>query len=392
MFSDSRNILELVNKNIDEIISHRRYFHKHPELSFKEFETSKYIKMCLTEFGIESRSAGETGRIAQIGNFDKCIALRADMDALPILEETGLEFESENKGVMHACGHDFHTSMLLGAAKIIKENEAKLKGSIRLIFQPGEEKIPGGAKQMISNGCLENPVPLAIFGQHINPEDEVGKLAVNSGYILASADELYWTISAKGSHAAQPHKGTDAVLASANLILTLNTLVNKNRDPLLPGLMSITSVHGGTATNIFPDEVKLMGTFRSFSEEWREKMHILLVAKSREICAVYGTNCELRIEKGYPSLFNNEDSSDFVQKTAGELLGKDNVLKFEPKMWAEDFAYYAQKVPATFWQLGVKPKTQSEMPPLHNAKLSPDESALAIGTAMFVKTAFDYFK
>jgi len=386
------NTLESVKAVHEEMVFHRRHLHQNPELSFKEFETHKYIRNTLSDYGIENYSIGETGVVGLIGMGEKCIALRADIDALPISEETGLPFCSKNEGVMHACGHDMHTAMLLGAAKILKKNEDKLNGIVKLIFQPGEEKTPGGASILIKEGVLVNPKPEAVFGQHIYPDAPVGTISVAPGYIMAAPDELYWTISGKGGHAAQPHLNNDVIISASQLVIYLQSLITKFRNPVSPGLLSVTAIHGGSAPNVFPDEVKLMGTLRSFDNNWREKMHSLIVEKSKEICKLYGTECEVRIEKGYPAVFNNEATTSFIQKTAKDIFGDKSVLEFEPKMWGEDFGYYAKEIPSTFWFLGVRPVDTPYMPGLHNSKMSPDEEAMVYGTAMFVEAAMRYLK
>lgn len=388
---ENYKILKAVDNIYEEILETRRIIHQNPELSFKEFETSKYIQNKLNAWNI-SFETYDTGIIAHVGNGERCIALRADIDALPIHEDTGLPFSSKNEGIMHACGHDMHTAMLLGATKILKQNEALLNGKIKLVFQPGEESIPGGASILIEKGALNNPKPEAIFGQHINPGDQLGKIAMASGPVMASADELYFTVRGSGSHAAQPHIGNDAVLAAANVIQYLQNFLTKFKNPINPGVISITSIHGGSAANIFPDEVKLMGTMRSFEVEWREKIHKLINEKIPQLCALYNCDVEIEIRKGYPPLINSADTTNFAKLSAIDLFGKENAIDFEPKMWAEDFAYYVQKFPGTFWFVGVKPDGIETMPPLHNSKLNPQEEAMKNGIAMFVKIAFDYFK
>ncbi|MCX6153989.1 MAG: M20 family metallopeptidase [Candidatus Kapabacteria bacterium] len=381
---NSKDIFTLIENYQTDLILLRRKIHANPELSFQEFQTSALIQKYLTDLGVNFQILASTGVVAHIGNPDHpCIALRADIDALPILEETGLECSSQNKGIMHACGHDFHTSILLICAAILKSQETQLKKYIKLIFQPAEEKIPGGASIMIKEAVLENPKPNAIFGLHIEPSTSTGQIAVNHGPILASADELYWTIKGKGCHAAQPHVGNDCVLAASHLVMHLNTLMTKFRNPLNPGVLSVTSIHGGSATNIFPDEVKLMGTLRAFNEDLRSKMHELIRENSKAICSLYGCDCDVEVAIGYPHLNNDRLQTEYVQKVASEILGESNVLTFEPKMWAEDFAFYAKEIPACFFFLGVQPE-DSELPPLHNARLSPDENALKIGVAMMV--------
>ncbi|OGU17439.1 MAG: hypothetical protein A2X61_09020 [Ignavibacteria bacterium GWB2_35_12] len=386
----NKNILDISNKMFDELIQIRRHIHQNPELSFKEFLTAEFIRDNLRKAGIEYITICETGTVALIGKGEKCVALRADIDALPINEETNLEFASRNKGVMHACGHDMHSTMLLGAARILKEIENELKGVAKIIFQPGEEKLPGGASKLIEDGVLENPKVSAMFAQHIFPEEETGTISLNSGYIMASADELYWTLKGKGTHAAQPHLGNDCIMAASQLVMNLQSIVTKYRNPVKPGLLSITSIQGGSAPNAFPDEVKLMGTFRANDEDWRIKMHEEIRRITNVTCSLFGIKGELDIVKGYPALYNNPDTTKLIKATAEGLLGADSVKGFETKLWAEDFAYYAQKIPSAFWFLGIKPKGQKDMPPLHNSKLSPDEKAIPIGAAMLAGTAVNY--
>ncbi len=372
---------------LNQIIYFRRHIHKYPEISFNEFKTTEFIKSILSDNKIEHYSLTETGTIATIGKGKNCIALRADIDALPIQEETRLEFSSVNAGVMHACGHDFHTSMLLGAAIILKSIENELNGTIKLIFQPAEEKLPGGAKILIENGVLEDPKPSLIFGQHIFPELETGKVAIAKGTILSSADELYWRIKGKGTHAAQPHLGGNVILAQAQLIINLMNLLGKYKNPLTNALISITSVNGGNATNVIPEEVKLMGTLRSFDEKFRNEFHRIIFEKSENICQLYDCICKLDIIKGYPPLINNDNAVDIFVQSANYVLCPGSIVHFEPKMWAEDFAYYSQQIPACFWFLGVKNIDQQQEYPLHNPKLIPDENALSLGTQLLALSA-----
>ncbi len=390
MKDSNKKIFDKSNLMFDELVKIRRHIHQNPELSFKEFLTAEFIRDNLRKAGIEYKSICETGTVALIGKGENCVALRADIDALPIIEETNLEFASKNKGIMHACGHDMHSTMLLGAAIILKEMENEINGTVKIIFQPGEEKFPGGASMIIKEGVLNNPKVSAMFAQHIFPEEETGTISLNSGYIMASADELYWTLKGKGTHAAQPHLGNDCIMAASQLVMNLQSIITKYRNPVKPGLLSVTSIQGGSATNAFPDEVKLMGTFRANDEEWRNQMHEKIRRITNETCSLFGIKAEVEILKGYPALYNNTETTEIANKTAIELLGQDAVKVFEPKLWAEDFAYYAQKVPSTFWFLGIKPKGMKDMPPLHNSKLIPDEKALSIGAAMLVGTAVNY--
>lgn len=385
-------IIELSNKYFDNVIKHRRIIHANPELSCQEFATSAYVCDTLGKLGIEYHKCTETGVVGIIGKGDDCIALRADIDALPIYEETGLEFASKNVGVMHACGHDMHTAILLGVAQILKEMESELNGTIKLIFQPSEELLPGGAIQMINAGVLENPRPKMVFGQHIEPSMPSGTLHFASGPVMASADEIYWTLRGKGSHAAQPHLGNDPISAAAAIINHFQTMLNKNKNPLKPAVLSIASINGGSATNIFPEEVKMKGTLRTFDDELRSDLQKLIDEHSLSISSLFGVDCEIEIRKGYPPLINDPIATDFAKSSAEKILSKEKVFDFEPKMWAEDFAYFAKNVPSVFWFLGAKPIEQQEIIPLHNSKLSPDEQAMINGVATMAFVAMASLK
>lgn len=386
------NFIELAENIYEELVDIRRRLHQNPELAFQEFDTSQLIQEKLLEYKVSHEVVAETGVVGIIGQGERCIALRADIDALPIFEETDLPYASTNPGIMHACGHDMHVAMLLGAAKILKENEDQLDGQIKLIFQPSEEKLPGGAKVMIEQGVLKNPRPEAIFGQHVFPEETTGTLAVSEGPVMACADELYWTIKGKSCHAAQPHMGNDPILAATNLINSLQTLISRRKDPFDTGVLSITAINGGSATNIVPEEVKLMGTLRSFNIEWRKQTLELIQKHTINICSAHGCRGFFEPSLGYPPLMNHGDTSEFVRRKALDLLGFGNVQRFKTKMWAEDFAYYTEEIPGTFWFLGIKPEGQEEMPALHNSKIAPDEKALIYGSAMMAKVGVEYFK
>jgi len=384
------SFLSLSESLFPQAVDIRRHLHRHPELSFQEFETSAFIRKQLTEMGVEHRVVAGTGIVAHIGSGNRCVALRADIDALPITEETGLPYSSERPGVMHACGHDTHTTMLLSAARMLKQNESSLNGIVKLLFQPGEEKVPGGANIMIAEGALEGPKPDIIFGQHINPEVPFGEVSFVSGPILASADELYWTIRGFAAHAAQPHKGKDPILAAAGLIQHLQSLITKRRNPLDPGVLTIASIHGGTATNIIPDIVEMKGTLRAFDNAWREQAWEYLEQQTRDYCALHGCEGTIDIVKGYPPLINNDEATRFARNVAESMFGSDKVSDFEPKMWAEDFAFYSQHMPACFWMLGGLPDGRDHMPGLHNPKFAPEERAMIYGAAMLAGVAFDY--
>ncbi len=373
-----------------ELTQTRRHIHQHPELSFQEYKTSAFIKDRLTQLGIPFRSVANTGVIATIGSGTPCVGLRADIDALPIRETTSLAFASTTDGVMHACGHDMHTTMLLGAARLLKENEGRLNGTVVLVFQPGEEKNPGGASLILEEGALDNPRPDVMFGQHVDPDATVGSLSFVSGPMMASADELTWTIRGIGAHAAQPHKGRDPLFAASGLVHHLQGVMSRMRNPLEPSVLTVTSIHGGSAFNVIPDEVQMLGTLRSFDQAWREKAWDILTQQTSEYCSLHGCSGQLDIGKGYPSLSNDDQTTAFARAIATEIVGPNRVLTFEPKMWAEDFAYYAQQIPSCFWMLGVRPPNLATMPGLHHPEFSPDESALVIGTRMLATVAMAY--
>ncbi|MCX7908182.1 MAG: M20 family metallopeptidase [Ignavibacteria bacterium] len=371
----------------DEIVQVRRTLHKFPELSFQEFKTTEFIQKYLGEIGLEFIRYSETGGAALVGDISNkpCIAFRADIDALPISEETNLPFASDNKGIMHACGHDLHTAILLGTAKLLKKYESELSVCVKLIFQPAEEKLPGGAKLLIEKGVLNNPNVEAVFAQHTDPETEVGKVSLAPGTIMASADELYWIVRGKSSHAAQPHLGSDPIRASVFLSNLLYELPNRMRDPIEPLLLSVTSINGGVATNIYPDEARIMGTLRTFSEVTRKKMLQSIKDVSINVGNIFNVDISFSPILGYPPVVNESELTKFVREVGLEVLGSENVLNFTPKMWAEDFAYYSQNVPSVFWFLGVKPKGYiGEFFGLHSSKFQPDENAIKFGIAMFM--------
>ncbi len=374
--------------NIEEIyplaVEFRRYFHQHPEFAMQEVETQRYITDVLDKAGIAYRTIG-TGIIATIGEGEKCVAIRADMDALKVTEETGLPYCSLHEGMMHACGHDMHMAMVLGAAIVLKSRERELKGTIKVVFQPSEEKRPGGARLLLPE-LLKNPVPQAIFGQHIFPNLPTGTIGIRSGAFFASSDNIIFSVEGKGTHAAMPHMGSDPILATACLIQFYQTLVTKFRDPLIPAVISITSVHGGTCNNVIPDKVEVLGTVRTHDNTLRYKIFELIEEKSKEICDLYG--CTFTMDKtwnGLPVLVNDEQLTKFVTRNAIELFGEDHVTSMNHLTLGEDFAIYLEKIPGVFWVLGVRPPEQEYLPPLHNPKMAPDEQAIKTGIALMVE-------
>jgi amidohydrolase len=366
----------------DEFISIRRHLHAHPELSYQEFETSKYVQAKLEEWEIDFEVMATTGVIGIIKGKNpekKVIALRADMDALPITEKNEVGYRSKNEGVMHACGHDVHTTCLLGAAKILNELKNEWEGTIKLIFQPGEEKNPGGASLLIKEGVLENPKPDAIFALHVHPNLEVGKLSFRGGMVMASADEIYITLKGKGGHAAAPHLTTDTILAASQLVVNLQQVISRMNNPFNPSVLSITSFQGGNTTNVIPSEVKLMGTFRAMNEEWRFKAHELIKNICQKTAEISGVNIDVEIDVGYPFVVNNVELTDKAKRKAEEFTGAANVEETEMRMGAEDFAFYSHRIPASFFRLGVGNIKNNITSGVHTPTFNIDENAIENG-------------
>jgi hippurate hydrolase len=378
-------IKALAKKYAPEFIAIRHHLHANPELSYQEFKTSEFIQAKLKEFGIPFEIKATTGVVGLIKGKNpdsRVFAIRADIDALPILEENDVPYKSLNKGVMHACGHDVHTTCLLGAAKILNETKNEWEGSIKLIFQPGEEKNPGGASYMIKEGVLENPKPSGIIAMHVHTGMPVGKTSFRSGKVMASADELYFTIKGKGGHAASPHLCVDPVLIASHLIIALQQVVSRNTNPFNPSVLSITSIQGGTTTNVIPNEVNLMGTFRAMDEAWRAEAHQLIEKISKELVHSMGGEIDLHIDKGYPTVINNEKLNEMVRNAAEEFLGKENVEETELRMGAEDFGYYAQKIPACFYRVGVRNEQKGITSGVHTPNFNVDENAIETGMGL----------
>ena len=380
------SIRTLAKRYAPEYIEVRHHLHAHPELSYQEFETSKFIQERLKTYGIEFEVKATTGVVALIKGKNpskRVMALRADMDALPINEANDIKYKSTRPGIMHACGHDVHTTCLLGAAQILQETKNEWEGTVKLIFQPGEEKNPGGASLLIAEGVLENPTPQAICAMHVHPGLDIGKLGFRSGKVMASADEIYITIKGKGGHAASPHLTVDPIMIGSHLIIALQQLVSRNNNPFNPSVLSITSFQAGTTTNVIPSEAKLMGTFRAMDETWRFQAHDLIKKLATELVGSMGGSLELHIDVGYPAVHNDESLNEMVKQKAKELAGKENVVLNELRMGAEDFGYYAQKIPACFYRVGVMNKAKGITSGVHTPTFNIDESAIETGIAMF---------
>src|SRR5688572_20905475 len=379
------DIKQSAQRIFKDVIENRRHLHAHPELSFCEYETSAFVKARLDEIGIPWEPMAGTGIVAMIRGekpSDQVIALRADMDALPITEANDISYASQNKGVMHACGHDVHTSSLLGATKILQSVKAKFGGTIKIIFQPGEEKIPGGASLMIKEGVLENPKPGAIIGQHVMPGIDCGKIGIREGKHMASMDEIFVTVRGKGGHGAQPHQNIDPVLITSHIIVAMQQVVSRMADPMLPTVLSFGKLIANGAINVIPDEVYMEGTFRTLDEKWRDEAHVRMKKMAETIAKSMGGSCEFNIVRGYPFLVNDEKLTEQVRTFSEEYLGKENVLELEVWMAAEDFAYYSQVTNSCFYLLGVGNKEKGISSSLHTPTFNIDEHALEISTGL----------
>lgn len=373
-------IKRLAKAYLKEVTEMRRYLHQNPELSGKEAKTAAYISGLLKEWGIEHQTGiagyGIVGYIRGEKPGDRVIALRADMDALPIKETSKAPYASKNKGVMHACGHDVHMASLLGVARILKSLEPELAGTVKLIFQPSEEKYPGGALPMIQAGVLENPRPDFIIGQHVFPELEAGKIGLKSGKYMASTDEIHLTVTGKGGHAAIPHKLVDPVLITAHIIVALQQIVSRNAQPTTPSVLSFGRVIADGIANIVPDEVQVSGTMRTFDEAWRQEIKSKVTLMATSIAEGMGGSCKVDIRQGYPFVHNDPQITAKIREYAEDYLGKENVVDLEMRMTAEDFSYFAMEVPGCFYRLGVMNESRGITSNLHTATFDVDEASL----------------
>jgi amidohydrolase len=383
--------ISLLSKEIySDVVKNRRHLHAHPELSFHEYQTSAFVAKKLDELGIKYQKMANTGLVAIIQGekpSEGVVALRADMDALPIVEANDVPYKSTNAGVMHACGHDAHTSSLLGTARILTELKKEFGGTVKLIFQPAEEKLPGGANMMIKEGVLENPKPDAVIGQHVMPLIEAGQVGFRSGKYMASTDEIYVTVYGKGGHGAQPQQNIDPVLITSHIIIALQQIISRVADPKTPSVLSFGKVIANGATNVIPNEVYLEGTFRTMDEDWRARAHEKMKKMAEGIAEAMGGSCDFNIVRGYPFLINEEKLTAEVRAYAEDFLGKENVLDLDIWMAAEDFAYYSQVSDACFYRLGTGNKERGIISSVHTPTFDVDEESLKLSTGLMAYIA-----
>lgn len=388
-----QQIKSLSEEYFDFSVKNRRFIHANPELSYQEFNTAKYISQQLSQMGLKPREGiAGTGMVVLIeGNNpdSKTVALRADMDALPIVELNEVEYKSNNQGVMHACGHDVHTASLITVAKILNQVKNKFEGSVKLVFQPAEEKAPGGASLMIKEGVLKNPDVSSIIGQHVAPNLPVGTIGFREGMYMASTDEIYLRVKGKGGHGAAPHLAVDPVLIASNIIVSLQQIVSRHRSPESPSVLTFGKVIAEGATNIIPSEVYIEGTFRCMNEEWRAKGIENIGKIAKGMAEAMGGSCDFWIEKGYPFLQNQPELTKRLKTCAQKYVGNENVFDLDLWMGGEDFAFYSQKVDACFYRLGTRNESKGIVSGVHTPTFDIDEDALKIGPGLMAYMAIE---
>jgi amidohydrolase len=392
---DKNFIKSQVDAYFSEIVEIRRHIHQHPEIAFQEFETAKYICSKLDEFGIKFETGiAQTGTIGWIYGKNpekKLIALRADIDALPIIEENDIEYCSVNKGTMHACGHDAHTACLLGAAKILQTLRDSFEGTIMLIFQPGEERLPGGARLMLEAGIFNEHKPELIIAQHVLPDLECGSVGMKPGIYMASSDEINIIVTGKGGHGATPHQLIDTVLVASHIVVALQQIVSRNADAAIPTVLSFGKVTANGATNIIPNEVKLEGTFRTMNEIWRKDAHSKMKKLAQSIAEGMGAECEFVVKNGYPMLENSVILTPQAFDFAKNFLGEENTKVLDLRMTSEDFAFFAKEIPGVYYRLGVK-RENTPIYHLHTSHFNINEQALKTGTGFMIWLALNFLE
>lgn len=372
----------------------RQHIHAHPELSFQEYETSAFIAAQLSKLNIPfTQGIAGTGIVALIEGKNpskKCLAIRAELDALPITELNEVSYKSKNQGIMHACGHDVHAACLLGLAQIMNELKNEWEGSLKLIFQPGEEMHPGGGSMMIAEGVLENPKVDAILALHVYPHLPAGVVGFRAGQYMASTDEIHIRIEGKGGHAALPHQTIDPIAISAQIIVALQQVISRRSNPIIPSVLSFGKITGGTVNNVIPDSVEIAGTLRTMDEQWRAEAHQLITDIVYNTANAFGASATVNIPKGYPSLFNDQKLTQAIEGYAQEFLGTENVRELSLRMTADDFAFYGQQIPGCYYRLGTNTNNESKTASVHNAHFDIDENALVTGVGLMSYAAFSY--
>lgn len=376
-----------------ETVANRRHLHANPELSFLEFNTAKFVAKQLTDIGLTPQEGvANTGVVVLIEGRNpqsRVVALRADMDALPIREANDVPYKSQNEGVMHACGHDAHTASLLGTAKILHQLRHEFEGSIKLVFQPGEEKIPGGASLMIKEGVLQNPTPAAMLGQHVATNIPVGKIGFREGMYMASTDEIYLVVRGKGGHGAMPDTLIDPILIASHIIVGLQQVISRNRKPANPSVLSFGKVIANGVTNVIPNEVYIDGTFRCMDEEWREEGWRRITKMAQGMAEAMGGSCDVEIRKGYPFLKNHPELTRRTRTAAVAYMGADNVVDLDLWLAGEDFAFYSQIVDSCFYRLGTRNEARGIVSGVHTPTFDIDEAALEIGPGLMAWLALE---
>lgn len=394
----SLDILQFIRQKSEDLFekvkAYREHLHMNPELSYEEHETMQYVSNCLTALGIQhEKGVGKTGIVALIkadhhSNTDACIGLRSDLDALPIYEENDVPYRSKNEGIMHACGHDVHTAILLGAAEIIMEQRNNLSSPVKLIFQPGEEKNPGGATLMIADGILHNPTVKEMYALHVFPEMETGNVGFREGVYMASSDEIYITIHGKGGHGATPHQCVDPIMIGANLLVQLQQIVSRKCNPTIPCVLTFGHFEAIGATNIIPSIAIIKGTFRTMNENWRAEALSIVESQTKNICTSMGAEVTIEISKGYPYLENNPIVTQKLSSKAKQILGTEHVEDLPIRMTSEDFAFYSQEIPVCFFRLGVRNEAKGIVYGVHHPKFNIDDNALIIGMQVMANSVF----
>lgn len=393
-------IQKLAQDALPNIVGIRRHLHSHPELSFEEFETAKYIAQQLRDMGLKPHEGvATTGTVVYIEGKNpssKTVALRADIDALPIVEANDVPYKSQKEGVMHACGHDAHTASLLGVAHILHNLRDQFEGTVKLLFQPGEEKIPGGASLMIKDGVLKPQgiyqAPKSIIGQHVMPHLPAGKVGFREGMYMASADELYLRVKGKGGHGAMPEMAIDPILIASHIIVALQQIISRNCSPKIPSVLSFGKVIANGATNVIPNEVYIEGTFRTYDEAWRADAHKRMVKMAEGIAEAMGGTCEFEVRVGYPHLKNNPELTRRMKQSAEAYLGTENVVDLDLWLAGEDFAYYSQQIDACFYRLGTRNEARNIISSVHTPTFDIEESSLEIGMGLMAWLALEELK